>query len=258
MLKNMISVLAVASVMATLAFTAVSSEAAMVGHWQFDNSADVGQATVSSNLETVGNAAYSASGVVGGALALDGAGAYLRVDVSDTLATGMPIGDSSFTLAAFIKTSTAANDGIIGWGNYGTGSQVNAFRTDGGSGGSLNTYSWGGGVDYIAAAPNIFNGEWHHVAATYDSATSTKHLYYDGAEIGPGKVLSGDLAVGAANFRIGTTNFAEYLTGLLDDVRVYDTVLSEAEIGDLAAAPEPATMSLLALGGLAILRRRRK
>ncbi|MBT3199105.1 MAG: LamG domain-containing protein [Phycisphaerales bacterium] len=252
MFKNMISVLAVASVMATFAFTAVSTEAAMVGHWQFDNSGNVGQATVSSNLQTVGNASYSASGKVGGALSLDGNGDYLRVDGSDTLATGMPTGDGSYTIAAFIQTTTAGK-GIIGWGSYGSGASVNALRTDGAK---LLNYSWGGGVDYSASAPTILDGQWHHVAATYDAASSTKRLYFDGAEIGSGKVI-GDLTVGAQKFRIGSTNNGEYFNGLLDDMRVYNTALSESEISGLSV-PEPATMSLLALGGLAILRRRRR
>ena len=248
--------------------TLASAHGALVGHWEFDNSGDVGQATVSSSLETVGDAAYSASGKFGGALTLDGTSDYLRVDGSHTLASGMPTGDASYTVAAFIQTTTNAKRGIVGWGNYGSGGQVNAFRTTtagefGSTGGILN-YSWGGGVDYGEAAGGtapgtIYDGQWHHVAVTYDSASSTKRLYFDGAEIGSGKVLSGDLNVGAANFRIGSTNSGEFFNGLLDDVRVYDAALSQSEINDLATAvPEPSTTALLGLGGLALILRRRK
>ena len=90
------------SALAGLALVSGSASAALVGHWEFDNAADVGEATVSSDLEAVGDAAYSAAGKVGGALALDGTGDYLRVDGSHTLATGLPTGDASYTTAAFI------------------------------------------------------------------------------------------------------------------------------------------------------------
>ncbi len=217
--------------------------AELIGHWEFDNSGDVGQATVSSDLETVGDAAYSASGKIGGALALDGSGDYLRVDESHTLATGLPTGDASYTLAAFIQTTTNGGRGIIGWGNYGSNGQVNAFRTTavgefGSTGGILN-YGWGGPFDSGVAAGGthpgtIYDGQWHHVAATYDSTSSTKRLYFDGAEIGSDVVLGNDLNVGSANFRIGSTNGGEFMNGLLDDVRVYDIVLSESEISALS------------------------
>ena len=56
------------------------SRASLIAHWEFDNPGDVGQATISSDLEAVGDAAYTASGKIGGALSLDGSGDYLRVD----------------------------------------------------------------------------------------------------------------------------------------------------------------------------------
>jgi hypothetical protein len=234
----------------------------LVGHWEFDNAGDVGQATVSSNLQTVGDASYSAAGKLGGALSLDGAGDYLRVDGSDNLAAGLPTGDGSYTLAAFIRTTTEP-DGIIGWGNYGSTGQVNAFRT--GSGGeTLTNYGWGNANDYKnVAAPGLFDVEWHHVAATYDSSSSTKRLYLDGVELGAGFVLGGNLNVTAANFRIGSTNGGEFFDGLVDDVRVYDTALSELEIGALAAqtaagVPEPTSLALMSLLGIVCFRRTRR
>jgi hypothetical protein len=247
----------------TWAFT-TTGPPALVGHWEFDNSGDVGEATVSDDLEAAGDAAYSASGKIGGALTLDGAGDYLRVDGSDSLASGLPTAGNSYTMAAFIQTTINAGQGIVGWGNYGTGGQVNAFRTTsagefGATGGILN-YSWGGGVDYGEAAGGtapgtIYDGGWHHVAVTYDG--TTKRLYFDGVELGSGKNV-GTLAVGAANFRIGSTNSGEFMNGLIDDVRVYDNALSQSEISTLASIPEPSAVALLGLGGLALLIRRRK
>lgn len=49
----------------------------------------------------------------------------------------------------------------------------------------------------------------------------------------------------------------DYFVGYLDDFRIYDHVLSQQEMDDLLInIPEPATIALLGLGGLALLRRR--
>ena len=255
------------SALAGLALVSGSASAGLVAHWEFDNAADVGEATVSSDLQAVGDAAYSAAGKVGGALALDGTGDYLRVDGSHTLAAGLPTGDASYTTAAFIQTTQTSRQHIITWGNTST-RQINAFRTttagEAGIGnnstvGILN-YNWGGGSngDYgQGAGGDLTDGEWHHVAVTYDSATSTKRLYFDGVELGSGLVVANDLNVQATNFGIGYAFNTELFNGLIDDVRVYDEALDQTAIAGLAAIPEPSSLALLGLGGLLVARRRR-
>ena len=105
-----------AAITAVMVLATQQAVAGLVGHWEFDNPADVGQATVSSDLEAVGDATWVVSGKLGGALALDGAGDYLRVDASHTLPTGLPIGDGSYTIAVFIQTTTNSRASIMFWG----------------------------------------------------------------------------------------------------------------------------------------------
>ena len=248
--------------LAGLALVSGSASAALVGHWEFDNAGNVGEATLSDNLLTNGDAAYSASGKIGGALALDGSGDFLALS-GGALPTGLPTGASSYTIAAFIQTTSNSRQGIAGWGNYGSGGQVNAFRTttvneagigNNATGGILN-YGWGAdyGQGAGGTAPgDIYNGDWNHVAVTYDG--TTKRLYFNGVELGSG---GGPFAlnVAAANFRIGSTNGGEFFNGLIDDVRVYDNALTQSEV--TALVPEPGSLALLGLGGLLGARRRR-
>ncbi|WP_341582497.1 LamG-like jellyroll fold domain-containing protein [Marinobacter metalliresistant] len=155
------------------------------------------------------------------------------------------------------KTSSGRG-GVIGWGNYGSAGQVNAFRT--GTNETLTHYGWSGEYDIdFAHAPSLLDGMWHHVAATYDSATSTKHIFYDGLLVGS-KVVP-DLNVFGSDFSLGKTYGTEYFQGLLDDVRVYDAPLSAAQIMALATAtvsvPEPPTFLLFGFSLAVIAFRRR-
>ena len=266
--KHIRSTPGLAAAVASLALASAPAHGALVGHWEFDNSGDVGQATVSSSLEAVGDAAYSASGKIGGALALDGSGDFLRVDGALTLPAALPTGDASYTIAAFIQTTANARNTVTYWGNLST-AQSNGFRTttvneaaitQNSTGGILN---WGFAQDFGHGAGGtppgtIYDGQWHHIAATYDSATSTKRLYFDGVELGSGLVIA-DLNVAATGFTLGATRTGgEGFNGLIDDVRVYDNVLSQSEISALSSIPEPSAAALLGLGGLALAFRRRK
>ena len=101
-------------------------------------------------------------------------------------------------------------------------------------------------------------GTWHHVAVT--TGGGNINLYVDGANLGSSEW---NPTGGIQKFRLGgnlnQTN--RDLSTAYDELKIYDTTLSDAEVLSLyntGAVPEPATMSLLALGGMAMLRRRKK
>ncbi len=153
------------------------------------------------------------------------------------------------------SASVTTNDGpqALYIGNNG----MLAFRMDG---------SGGGGAATTAVAED---GQWHFVVANYDPVTGIT-LHVDGSAIdastgGFGDAVGGwdtDQYLGA--FNVGGTATARGLNGSLDDVAIYTGNLTAAEIdglfsGQLAPTdiPEPGSLALLGLGGLAMLRRRR-
>ena len=96
----------------------------------------------------------------------------------------------------------------------------------------------GGGSIYGSSV--LTDGAWHHVAAVLDNDGSPNlneiKLYVDGTEeavpitsIAICTSYSDVVKIGV----YGTT--AKYFNGLIDDVRIYDRALSEAEIQVLAA-----------------------
>ncbi len=92
----------------------------------------------------------------------------------------------------------------------------------------------------VHASSNPFTaGVWTHVAATYDSSTSTVQLFVNGVQVpvdnqgctGPLLASTIPLQIGE-EFVLGGRNFP----GEIDDVRVYNRVLAAAEITTLMSA----------------------
>lgn len=83
-------------------------------------------------------------------------------------------------------------------------------------------------------------GEWQHVAGTYDGVT--QRLYLNGIEVGT-KARTGDISEHATPVRLGVNGaLGEQLDGRLEDMRVYNRVLSPCEIVLLA---DPAFQAIL-------------
>ena len=100
--------------------------------------------------------------------------------------------------------------------------------------------------------PKVLNGQWHHLAFTYDETTSKLGTYIDGAPFtalpqGFGDVLDNGAPRGklhftnVTGFTIGgpgkvaneANGWMGNITGELDQFRLYNTALSAAEIGEL-------------------------
>ncbi|QKG54986.1 LamG-like jellyroll fold domain-containing protein [Hymenobacter sp. BRD67] len=167
------------------------------------------------------------------ALAFNGTNNY----VSLPYLTPVPLGNSAYTLEAWIKPTSMGVYGIIGWGNYGITNQATALRLDPANGGSVRNYWWAN--DLMVTTGNLADGKWHHVAATFDGTTRT--IYVDGVLKGS-DTPSGHNVPNAANLRIGSTSVAtannpptglgtgEYFPGSLDEVRIYNVGLTQAQV----------------------------
>jgi Ca2+-binding RTX toxin-like protein len=220
----------------TVRANGVLSASQPVAFYQFDNAGNLGldSSGRGNNLVVVGTGVgYSAAGQSGGGVSLGGAG-HLST-LTGLVPTGVPLGGSAYSVSAwFEQTGAPGYNGIVGWGNYFGGNQVNALRLgpDGGGDGGVVHYWWSN--DLSASAPQVFDHQFHNVAVTYDG--TTRSVYLDGVLVSSD--LPGTPDVGNANFAIGKTFGSEYFTGMLDNVAVFSTALTVAELVAFATVPQ--------------------
>ncbi|MGZ3930404.1 MAG: LamG-like jellyroll fold domain-containing protein, partial [Bacteroidia bacterium] len=110
-----------------------------------------------------------------------------------------------------------------GWGNWGSVSQTNALRLNGAT--SVVNYWWNN--DLTITCPNLADGFWHHIAATFDG--TIRAIYVDGVKMGQ-DLPSGHNVPFSNNMRIGSTNNSEYFSGPIDDVRIWTIARTSDDI----------------------------
>ncbi|GAA4031654.1 hypothetical protein GCM10022409_14860 [Hymenobacter glaciei] len=142
--------------------------------------------------------------------------------VSIPATAAVPVGNSAYTIEAWIKPNQMGDYGIIGWGNYGANDQVNALRL---YPGGIHNYWW---AHDLSGATGNLAGAWHHVAATFDG--TTRRIYLDGVQLNADTPGSSHAVPNANNLRIGSTNYGEYFPGSIDEVRVWNVARTTAQL----------------------------
>ncbi len=141
---------------------------------------------------------------------------------------------TALSLAAWIKPNQLATQDVISRATFGS---ADGYALSLGSNGKafvqLNQASTGDAfkLESLSSYPTTGN-TWMHVAATYNG--TTMRLYINGVEessvSGPAAIAAGALSVGIG----GQSNGSRRFRGDMDDVRIYNRVLTPAEVVTLA------------------------
>ena len=197
----------------------------LVSYWNADNHAlDV----KGSNDGTPRGGTTFASGFLNQAFSLDGVSRYVEVPDSPSLSLTGPL-----TLEAKIRLNTNSVQQAI----------IEKYDVPGLNGYFLRIINGklyaavcnptlAGAQQPALGTTTVSTGDWHHVAAVYDGTTIK--LYLDG--VLDGSVNSSFAPTnGSASLKIGARgdDANTRLNGLIDEVRIYNRALSEAEIQSL-------------------------
>jgi hypothetical protein len=222
------------------AATVAPDPASLVVYYKFDGNATDSSGNNNYGVEK-GGPAYI-PGVFDQAISLDGVDDY--VAIQNVNYTGSEY--TQVSVCAWLRTSSTANLHIASFDR----NEYWRLQLAGEAGGpglvgwSVMTSS--GQVDY-GSTRRVDDGQWHHVAGVFDNGTLTIYVdggsekpVHGGSTFGTGTIRYGFLGIGseATEFN-GRPNATGYFDGDLDDVRIYSSALSEAEIAYLAdATPE--------------------
>ncbi|RYC14845.1 LamG-like jellyroll fold domain-containing protein [Nocardioides zhouii] len=184
-----------------------------------------------------GTTGWSTAGIHGGAVDLQGGSNANAVDLPDNLLQG----ETDFTTAFWVRPDAKANwiglfhigDGLEGAGSF-FQIQMQTDAAPGGTGLAATFKKKGSSLQervYATPTRDIVANQWNHVAFTRTGSTGT--LYLNGAKIAQRTDLTITMAdVGpTANNWLGRNGFPDpSYNGLVDDVRVYTSTLTDADI----------------------------
>ena len=215
-------------------------------HYEFDG--NVNDSSTQDNHGTLTGTPSFPPGKIGQAIELDGS---TYVEVPNQATYDFDSGDP-FSIALWFKGSSGTSGTLVAkMENAAPFRGYDVYNADGTILFQLlndaNTpVKWA----EISSSINVNDGSWHHIVATYDGSSSAEtgmQLYIDGVRDDARTVTQDSLAGTISQtdpVTVGSrVNGAVPVTGQLDDLRIYGTVLLQEQIDDLIPPP-PANLLL--------------
>lgn len=188
---------------------------------------------------------------------------------------------SSFTVSFWVNTSRWTNSAWVTYADSSTDMKfiIYAHNESSGVQGITARMYDGGAITGTQVATKLAytgnlsetSGVWHHIAAVVTECSDIT-LYVDGTQYLSSSTTTAGYSTGPSGYSFeglklggrfgtnGTNN--KYVSGLMDDFAMFDTAFSAAQVAALYnsqfAIPEPAAMTMLALGLAAVCRRTKK
>jgi len=251
---NRVVALAILLMGSTAKSAVVNLNYGLVGKYEFSGNASDSSGNLFDGTVFSASLAPDRFGNADSAYYFNGSDSYISLGNLSAL----NFGAGDFSISTWVKLNGSQNDkyfvskysgagpgyGVgLGWGSTPYG----FIGTDSGS------------QREIRANVDINDGAWHHIVLTYTQGVAT-HITLDnsgifvmGANLAGSKNNSSPVLFGKYDGAVS----ANYYDGYIDEVAIYNRALNQDEIAALYLVPEPSSLSLLLVGGVVALARRR-
>jgi Concanavalin A-like lectin/glucanases superfamily/Chitobiase/beta-hexosaminidase C-terminal domain/Viral BACON domain len=218
-----------------------------IAYWNLDIASVVGNQLLDQSgnnlIGTMSGGVTSTAGVIKEALAFDGSTGFIQFPKET--ATDL---NTNLSLAVWVKTSNNSRKEAI-LSKYSAAGTESGYllRTD--ADGHVELHIGAHNVasktitKLIDSGKTVNDGQWHHVAAVIQLGQGAT-FYIDGVQSSsqPLNIVPADATAPSADLRIGVNGWQDYgtfFTGVLDDIRIYDRVISANEVAALANVSTP-------------------
>lgn len=194
----------------------------LVGLWSFDG-ADIQGSTAYDRSGSGNNGTIATTtktiGKLGQALSFDGSSSNVNLNNPASLQL------SRGTVSAWIKTSNAGISyrGIVGkdraYGMYLLGNVFGVYDN--------------GTALFRSTGVNLADNKWHHVSFSFDSGVTNGTLLYIDGVLSLTTTLTNSNQTGTARIGMGQGAASQIFSGSIDEARIYNRILSAAEIKQL-------------------------
>ena len=227
-----------------LMLLAGNASAALVGRWTFDDGTANDSVVTNHGTVSAGGATIVTDAVRGKVLDLDGTTGYVTIPVAafDTICK---TGGNKVTISLWqYGDNIASSDGVHHFmfhGRAGTVVTLGCYMLTNTGKIQFTTFT-SDNAGKIPASASEYNGQWNHYAYTFDSAINTIKIYQNGVLYASSTGKNQSLIRTMTAFRLGASTITNplngavqnFYSGMIDDFRVYNRVLTDGEILTLA------------------------
>ncbi len=201
-----------------------------IAYWELNESSGTSFADSEAALHTgtCTNCPSPTTGEVSGGQSFNGVNDTITIPAHTAFNWGA---SGSFSVELWMQGSCAgSNETFIGRGTPAGGHWfIGCSPSTNGARFSLRD---GTGSNITLDSTKIINdGNWHHIAATYDGTSGVSALHVDGSDtISTTHSFSGSFTPTSANITVGQINNTNYFNGKLDEIAIHNVVVPATEL----------------------------
>lgn len=153
-------------------------------------------------------------------------------DFIETLSPTMDTFSNSYSMSLWVKPSSVSVRQPYATLVSDNGDYRAAYAANEADGSHVCGHNLTGALEFVTSPPGTATVGWLHLCYTYDAVATFMELFINGTSVG-GATKSACNWTNASRFDVGRRKYStteDYMTGRIDDLRFYQTVLTQEEI----------------------------